>query len=741
MLYSRKGENFIISAFVILIIILVFTIARLSGNISERNDILFEELTERLRLHGNLVSEFFTYEMVNDIQTEADTQQVAHLEVEQRLRAYVIENDLSYIYFLRLVEHEGEMYFQYVWDTDASERHYHLNDLHLLAEEPNIEKAFQGITIYTEPGVYVEGWEGLISTYRPVFTMEGQLFGVLGIDLSDQEIMNTITRVNATLQLNIFGIVAITMIGVLIIITYRKKVRDTEEANIAKTYFLSNMSHELRTPLTAVIGMLDMIDKSNDLEKIKDYYVVKMKIASQNLLQNINDILDISKIEEGKMSMLNYRFNIEDVFRSIFDVMEVAAAEKKIDIHIHMQADMKHYFNGDAKRLSQVYMNLLSNAIKFTKEGGTIEIEVACRNLEDRKVEISSKIKDNGIGIPKNKLSSLFNHFYQVDNSLSRKYTGSGIGLVIVKTIVEMMGGTIRVESEENKGTTFSFNIILEESEPQEETEIGTDIFNVLVIDDAPEVCRYISDLFNVKKIKHKIAYSGEESIKLVQAEQEAGQEFNVILADYLMPGGMNGIETVKALQRHVSKDVIILMISSTDWSNIEEDAKAAGVKRFLQKPLLPSDIINAMSELSAKKIYQIKKKVENQYDFSGKRILLVEDNETNREVAQFILADTGVVFDEAEDGVKGVAAYMENPDRYDLILMDIQMPNMDGFAATKCIRTSKMPNAMTIPIVAMTANVFIDQVAEALDAGMDGHIGKPIDAREMKETLSKYLQ
>jgi len=736
---SKKSEVFIILSFVVLIAISISTMIQLSNNISERSDIIVDELRERIRLHGDIVSGFFSREIVDEIQTEQDLETQRYRELEVRLQNYAIENAITYLYFARQIERGGVQYIQYVWDTDQSERRFTLNELFCLEDKPNIQRAFQGEYVFTDLGVYAEGWEGLISTYRPVYGEDGTLIGVLIIDISDRRIMEASASVQNALRSNILGISAIMVISAIIIITYKKKIKEVEEANAAKTHFLSKMSHELRTPLTAVIGMLNMIDKSNDLEKIKSYYVVKMKIASQNLLQNINDILDISKIEEGKMSILKYRFNIEDMFRSVFDVMEMAASEKKIDIHINMQANMPKYFKGDTKRLMQVYMNLLSNAIKFTNENGAIYVYVRYKDLENGSVEITSEVSDNGIGIPSNKMSSLFQNFSQVDNGLSRKYTGSGIGLVIVKSIVELMGGTISVQSEEGKGTTFSFNFVLEKSADQEESEIGTDIFNVLVIDDAEETCNYISDLFQAKNIKHKVALSGEAGITLVEEEKEMGSEFNVILVDYIMPG-MNGIETVNELNKHVSKDVLIMMISSIDWSNIEEEAKAVGITKFLQKPLLPSDIVNAMSEVAVKKLCRYKKVEEEIYDFSGKTILLIEDNATNREVAQFILEDTGVVCDEAEDGVIGVNAYKENPEKYDLILMDIQMPNMDGFEATKRIRDSKTPNAKNIPIIAMTANVFMDQIAEALDAGMNGHIGKPIDSYEMKGIISKFL-
>lgn len=736
---SKKSEVFIILSFVVLIAISISTMIQLSNNISERSDIIVDELRERIRLHGDIVSGFFSREIVDEIQTEQDLETQRYRELEVRLQNYAIENAITYLYFARQIERGGVQYIQYVWDTDQSERRFTLNELFCLEDKPNIQRAFQGEYVFTDLGVYAEGWEGLISTYRPVYGEDGTLIGVLIIDISDRRIMEASASVQNALRSNILGISAIMVISAIIIITYKKKIKEVEEANAAKTHFLSKMSHELRTPLTAVIGMLNMIDKSNDLEKIKSYYVVKMKIASQNLLQNINDILDISKIEEGKMSILKYRFNIEDMFRSVFDVMEMAASEKKIDIHINMQANMPKYFKGDTKRLMQVYMNLLSNAIKFTNENGAIYVYVRYKDLENGSVEITSEVSDNGIGIPSNKMSSLFQNFSQVDNGLSRKYTGSGIGLVIVKSIVELMSGTISVQSEEGKGTTFSFNFVLEKSADQEESEIGTDIFNVLVIDDAEETCNYISDLFQAKNIKHKVALSGEAGITLVEEEKEMGSEFNVILVDYIMPG-MNGIETVNELNKHVSKDVLIMMISSIDWSNIEEEAKAVGITKFLQKPLLPSDIVNAMSEVAVKKLCRYKKVEEEIYDFSGKTILLIEDNATNREVAQFILEDTGVVCDEAEDGVIGVNAYKENPEKYDLILMDIQMPNMDGFEATKRIRDSKTPNAKNIPIIAMTANVFMDQIAEALDAGMNGHIGKPIDSYEMKGIISKFL-
>lgn len=388
----------------------------------------------------------------------------------------------------------------------------------------------------------------------------------------------------------------------------RKALGIAEENSRAKTEFLSKMSHELRTPLNAIIGMLNIIEKSSDIGRITDA-LCKMKSSSDNLLHTINDILDVSKIEAGKIELLEEEFDMAEMLSNILNIVEHSAHEKNITIESNIGAAVRTHFIGDSKRLGQVFVNLLSNAIKFTPVGGRVEVFIECNEQPGGAVEIVSTVLDTGVGMPEGKIAVIFDKFSQVDNSLSRQYTGTGLGLFIARSIVELMSGSISVESKVGAGSEFKFSVLLKPAERRH-----------------------------------------EEKSAPVSAE---------------------------------TKEV---------------------------------------------------------FDFSGKRILLFEDVDINREIVLFILEETGAVCIEAADGVIGVGLFQKDPESYDIILMDIQMPNMDGFEAAKVIRESGVPNADTIPIVAMTANVFAEQIKDTFEAGMNAHIGKPVSDIELKRVLAKFL-
>ncbi|MDR1740949.1 MAG: response regulator [Synergistaceae bacterium] len=541
-----------------------------------------------------------------------------------------------------------------------------------------------------------------------------------------------------------------------------------EQASIAKGAFLSNMSHEMRTPLNAVIGMTAIGKASPDLDK-KNYAFEKIENASTHLLGVINDILDMSKIEAGKLELAPEPFSFEKMLQKVVNVAGFRVDEKHQNLAVYMDPAIPRTLIGDDQRIAQVLTNLLSNAVKFTPEGGSIKMDTHL--LKQERVGADYKdictlrmdVTDTGIGMTEEQMSRLFHSFEQAESSTSRKFGGTGLGLAISKRIVEMMGGEIWVESEEGKGSTFSFTIKLEcGSDDGERHESGQHLLRpdvnwrnvrLLVVDDAPDVLEYFSELTRHMGVSCDTAISGDEALHLT-ARHGA---YDIYFIDWNMPG-MDGI-TLCSKIKHITHNSVVVMISATEWNVIEAQAKAAGVDRFLPKPLFPStiaDCINTCIGSPAKEEPKAEQPAaeepagaqhegegegeEEEDDFSGKCILLAEDLDINREIVITLLEPTGLAIDCAVNGAEAVRMFSENPDKYDAVFMDVQMPEMDGLEATRRIRALSIPAAKTVPIVAMTANVFREDVERCLEAGMNDHVGKPIDILEVLARLRKYL-
>ncbi|MDR1026425.1 MAG: response regulator [Lactobacillus sp.] len=519
-------------------------------------------------------------------------------------------------------------------------------------------------------------------------------------------------------------------------------MEQAQQGSLAKTEFLSRMSHEIRTPMNAIIGMTQIAKESEDVEKIKSY-LENIDVSSHHLLELINDVLDISKIEADKMTFDNERFSMENMLMNINSIIIEKADSKKQKLNVFIDPTMKKYFMGDEFKISQVLINLASNAIKFTPEEGTVDISVKQVRSNDKGTTLSFVVKDTGIGINPEQQSRIFKSFEQADGSTARKYGGTGLGLSISKNIVEKLGGKIWVESEIDKGSTFAFEIPLENAESQEDTEwkkFNLQNLRVLVIDDSREVCEYFLKIMEKFEIAADAAISGAEAIDMIAKASQEGMPYSVIFVDWKMPE-MDGIETIKQIKERGKDDAIIIMISASEWIEVEDQAKGVGVEKFIPKPLFPSVILNAISESvgGISKAPKTEDK-EKEYDFSEVTVLLVEDIKVNQEVFKALMEKTNVNVDTADDGMEAVMKFQGNPDKYDLIFMDIQMPEMDGMEATRKIRSmDDIDRAKTVPIVAMTANVFKEDVDKCLEAGMNGHLGKPIDRDSIIDRIVFY--
>ncbi|MDR1804100.1 MAG: response regulator [Treponema sp.] len=539
----------------------------------------------------------------------------------------------------------------------------------------------------------------------------------------------------------ILGFLGAAFAAVLMIILIRidraKNKADRESRH--KSAFLANMSHEIRTPMNAIIGMTT-IGKTADTIERKDYCFNKIEDASNHLLGVINDILDMSKIEANKFDLAPTEFNFEKMLQRVVNVVNFRVDERHQKFTVHIDKKIPRFMIGDDQRIAQVITNLLGNAIKFTPEYGSIILDTRFMGEEDGLCNLQISVSDTGIGLSEEQKKRIFLSFEQAESSTTRKYGGTGLGLAISRSIVEMMGGSIWVDSKVNSGSTFTFTIQIKRGNQVYEglLEPGINLNNVRVmaVDDDRDILDYfaeISESFGLSCCD--TALSGEEALGLVVRNGD----YHIYFVDWKMPV-MDGIQLAAELKKRATSKSVVIMISAGEWTTIESEAVKAGVDKFLSKPLFPSDIMDVIKECMS--LGREQKGEANNIDgiFAGRYILLVEDVDINREIVQTLLEPTQIGIDCAENGAVAVRMFTEAPGKYDIILMDVQMPEMDGYEATRQIRAMKNPAAKVVKIIAMTANVFRDDVERCLDAGMDNHIGKPVDFHEVVEKLKAYM-
>jgi len=525
----------------------------------------------------------------------------------------------------------------------------------------------------------------------------------------------------------------------------KKALYKATEASKAKSEFLSNMSHEMRTPLNAITGMTTIGRNAKDMER-KDYALDKIEVASTHLLGVINDVLDMSKIEANKLVLSPIEFSFEKMLQKIVTVVNFRIDEKKQKFSIQIDNAIPKTMIADDQRLAQVVTNLLVNAVKFTPEKGSVALNTRFLGEEDGLCTIQISVSDTGIGISGEQQKYLFNSFQQAESSTTRKFGGTGLGLAISKSIVEMMGGKIWIESELGKGATFIFTVKMKRGTDKEQVPPvpGPDLKDVriVVVDDDPDVLEFFNEVIRGLGLPCETVKNGEEALRIA----DRNGIYPIYFVDWKMPD-MNGIQLTRELKKRSPEKNIVIMMSAFEWTTIAEDAKEAGVDRFLSKPLFPSSVAEVINECLG---IDRKKKEESGADingiFAGRRILLAEDVEINREIVLTLLEPTQLEIDCAENGLEAVSKFGENPGRYDLIFMDVQMPEMDGYEATRRIRAIEAdlqknnPRQKRVPIIAMTANVFREDIKKCLDAGMDSHVGKPLDFDEVVKRLRGYL-
>ena len=512
---------------------------------------------------------------------------------------------------------------------------------------------------------------------------------------------------------------------------------EAQSATQAKSAFLSNMSHEIRTPMNAIIGMTTIAKGTNELER-KDYAIGKIEDASNHLLGVINDILDVSKIESGKFDLSSTEFRFESMLQRVVTINNFRVDQKQQRLTVHIDNSIPNIMFGDEQRLAQVITNLLSNAVKFTPEKGTISIDTKYISEEENICTIQISVTDSGIGISQEQQSKLFQSFQQAENDTTRKFGGTGLGLAISKSIVEMMGGKIWIESELGKGASFIFTVKLKQITNKEQTTPDWHNIRILAIDDDPITLEYFREIVVGYGGICDTAMSGEDALRCIV---QTGS-YDIYFIDYRMPG-MSGIDLTRTLKANNQgiDDFSIVLMSAADYSSIEDEAKASGIDKFLSKPVFPSSIVDIVNTFIGVDRHEIQ--VEKSFDdikLEGRFVLLAEDVEINREIVLALLEPTLISIDCAEDGEQVLQMFSDEPDKYDIIFMDVQMPKMDGHEATRRIRALDIPQAKSIPIIAMTANVFREDVEKCLESGMNDHVGKPLDYSEVLDKLTTYL-
>ena len=517
-------------------------------------------------------------------------------------------------------------------------------------------------------------------------------------------------------------------------------VSAAETANRAKSTFLSNMSHDIRTPMNAIIGFTTLaVSNIENKEKVRDY-LGKILASSNHLLSLINDILDMSRIESGKIHLEETKVNLSDLLHDLKTIISGQIHAKQLELYMDAMDVTDEDIYCDKTRLNQVLLNLLSNAIKFTPAGGTVSVRLRqFPSTQKDCAQYEIRVKDNGIGMSQEFAQKIFDPFERERTSTVSKIQGTGLGMAISKNIVNMMGGTIEIQTQKNKGTEFIIRLMFRIQSEQHRVEKITELegLKALVVDDDFNTCDSVTKMLVKVGMRSEWTLSGKEAVLRAKQSIELGDAFHAYIIDWRLPD-MNGIEVTRQI-RSLGNDTPIIILTAYDWSEIEVEAKAAGVTAFCAKPMFMSDLRETLMTALGQKKEQNNDGIlpEAGFDFKNKHILLVEDNELNSEIATEILTEYGFIVDTAENGAEALEKVSTSkPGTYDLVLMDVQMPVMNGYEATKCIRKLKDPALANISILAMTANAFDEDRKKALESGMDGFLSKPIVIEELVQAL-----
>lgn len=615
---------------------------------------------------------------------------------------------------------------------------------------------------------YVDELQAALSTnteYATLACVDGEKRYLLCTDLANSEWFlislmpfGTLDSILANLSMDrqavmvLMCVVIIAGIVIIFIIYYRLSKqqmleletarREAVKANKAKSEFLSSMSHDIRTPMNGIVGMTAIAMANIDnTERVKDC-LGKITLSSRHLLGLINDVLDMSKIESGKLTLNMNQISLRETMDSIVNIVQPQVKERQQHFDIFIQKIITEEVHCDSVRLNQILINLLSNALKFTPEGGRINVylQQEMSPLGEHYVRCHFRVKDSGIGMTKEFLDKIFDTFTREEKAQIDKIEGTGLGMAITKAIVETMKGTIEVQSTPGQGTEFHITLDLEKADTKIE-DMKLPPWRMLVVDNNEDLCQSAVASLKEIGIDAQWAMDGMTAVEMAKKCHYEQNPFEIVLLDWKMPG-MDGLHTAREMRKHLGENAPILIISAYDWSEIEEDAAEAGVQGFISKPLFKSNLYLGLSRYMLDEHEEENQKKDSMphNTFSGKRILLAEDNDLNWEIAEDLLSEEGFALERAENGRMCVDKFTQSePDYYDVILMDIRMPVMNGYDAAKAIRALARPDA-DLPIIAMTADAFSDDIQRCLDCGMNEHVAKPIDVNRLTQLLKKYL-
>lgn len=672
---------------------------------------------------------------------------------------------LEYIInFLSLEDEENLMYY-YIFRPDGSfviqSPHTELGDFfkrlqkhpdstaNELSEESSIKefgaalkKREEYVTIVDVNGIKYQIY-GIPLPYSEWYLVSGMPYSILDDtinNLSNQRMFMTLlscASILIILTLIFLRYLSITRSQMLELKDARQKA---VESSKAKSEFLANMSHDIRTPMNAIVGMTAIATAHIDDQKQVQNCLRKITLSSKHLLGLINDVLDMSKIESGKLTLTTEQISLKEVVEGIVNIMQPQVKAKRQTFDIHVENILTENIWCDGVRLNQVLLNLLSNSTKYTPEGGAIQLSLSEEKSPkgENYIRIHVKVKDNGIGMSSDFLKRIYEPYSRADGVRVSKTQGTGLGMAITKYIVDAMEGSLNITSELDKGTEVSLTFDFEKAVEQE-MDMVLPSWNMLVVDDDELLCRTAIDTLKAIGINADWVLSGEKAIELVTQHHQKRDDYQIILLDWKLPG-MNGIQVAKEIRRNLGDEVSILLISAYDWSEFEAEAREAGISGFISKPFFKSTLYHALRQYMDAET-ENDQTLNHNIDLSGRRILLAEDNELNWEVAKELLSDLGVELDWAEDGQICLDKFQRSPEGYyDAILMDIRMPHMTGYEATKAIRGLNHPNALSVPIIAMSADAFSDDIQHCLECGMNAHIAKPIDVIELTRILKRFL-
>ena len=525
--------------------------------------------------------------------------------------------------------------------------------------------------------------------------------------------------------------------------TLSEALNMAQTANKAKSAFLGSVSHDIRTPMNAIMGFIPLLqEEADNPERVREY-TQKIDAASQHLLGLINDVLDMNKIESGGAVLNISELNLAQIIDEINVIIRPQANAKGQNFEISTKSLTNEHLLGDKLRLNQILINILSNAVKYTQDGGSINMVVdELPQVDKNYSRIRFTVSDNGQGMSEEYQKVIFEPFSREQNTAWNKTQGTGLGMTITKSLVDLMHGSIKVESTPGEGSTFTVELQLRIQNKEDDPKFwdNHNVARMLVVDDDEDICRDIVNKMAATSVEVRYTTDGIHALELIRSAREEGKPYDLILLDWKMPN-LDGIATARLIRKDYSDKIPILPFTAYDWSEIEQDALEIGIGQFLQKPFFMSNFMDAIRRLMGTE----QKKIPNGNDknmLAGKRVLAVEDIDINQLVIKKLLGTLGAECDIAENGQVAVDKFVNAPaDMYDVILMDIQMPVMNGYEATRAIRASAHPSAQTIPIIAMSANAFVDDVRDALDAGMDAHVSKPIVFDKFKSTLREVLE